>query len=548
MLKPGLAKTTFSEAHQRSPWLPFREPLFLSKWPFLERLFQEKRVSYLDCALTSYLLSPHADAEQEVALFICHMLLAAKAGHLCIHVKDQEVSPSVIKLWQNDEGQPLMLEEAEALTRLICQGPKKIPPSLMTPVQVSPEPLSPFCYDNHAFYLQRHWTFESLFLKCLNRHLFLAPALAIDLNKAEALVSQLYQENILMQEQAEAILHGLSHVLTLVTGGPGTGKTYTTSYLIKIFWQLLSLEQRQSCQIVLAAPTGKAAANLQLAFHKVTSTLADLPSIPSKTLHNLLGVKPMAPSFQTQARLSADLLIVDESSMIDIKMMASLFAALKPGSRLILLGDQHQLPAVEAGQAFSDLIQVHERMPQLMACKQLTTCLRTELKSLIEFAGLVNRGLAQEALNYLNQPGRPGVKRLLFPSEKREAEQALLSHVLPDFFSSLKAPQDPAQLLQLFRHLRLLSPLRRGPFGVETLNQLIWEKICAVASTQQWLAIPIIITANDEERELFNGETGVLMRTSPFAITKSEDYALFPSRQLDGPCRRIPAFLLPPMN
>src|SRR6202008_1922535 len=148
------------------------------------------------------------------------------------------------------------------------------------------------CREGNNFYLQRYWIFETLFLKHFQRHLKSAPVPALDSEQVNQTVRQLLQDKTLLEEQAQAIVQGCLNSLTLVTGGPGTGKTYTAGHLIKVFWQNLSDDQRKAYQIVLAAPTGKAAANWQRSLSRVAAALEGLPDIQAKTLHSLLGIKP----------------------------------------------------------------------------------------------------------------------------------------------------------------------------------------------------------------------------------------------------------------
>ena len=548
MLKQGFAKTFFAETYQRVPWSPVKENQKEHQWPFLDMLLAQKRLSYLDYVLAHRLLRHYPDVGQEVALFLCHLALAAKEGHLCVHVTEEGLNPSVAQLWQNEEGHSLPADEVQVLTQLMMTGSEQVPEGIMTSLHKHSEslPHTPICQEGNDFYLQRYWIFESLFLKYLKRHLKISPTLTLDVKKVEETVAQLCQDQLLLEEQAQAIKQGCLNPLTLVTGGPGTGKTYTAGHLIKVFWQNLSEEQRKTFQIVLAAPTGKAAANLQRSLSRVAATLDGLPIIQAKTLHSLLGIKQGA-SYQECQRLTADLIVVDESSLIDVRMMACLFESLKPGSRLILLGDKHQLPAVEAGSVFVDLIQLQYTYPHLnIPCVSLSVCLRAELKSLVDFAQLVNQGLAQEVVDYLNQSsGKHGIKRLHLPSDKKEAQREFLAHVLPYFPSVIRLGQHPEQLLELFQSIRLLSPIRKGPFGVEALNQLIWQKICQKNPMNGWIAIPIMIAMNDYRQELFNGETGVLIRRLPLQLVGVEDYALFPSRHEEGQVRRLSALLLP---
>lgn len=547
MLKRGLAKALFTDAYQRSPWLSSVEEYTASHWPFLDFLLAQKRLSYLDYVLTHRLLRNYPEAGEEVALFLCHVALAAKEGHLCVRITEQDLNPSVMQLWQNEEGQTLNLEEAQQLTHLILEGAQKIPCGLMTTLnkQMVSDPYTPICREGNDFYLQRNWIFETLFLKFLKKHLQTPPTLTLDSASVQQTVAALCHEKILLEEQGQAILQSCLNSLTLITGGPGTGKTYTAGHLIKIFWGQLSIEQKQNCQIVLTAPTGKAAANLQRSLSRVASNLEAFPVIQAKTLHTLLEMKPSSHN-ERSVRLNADLIIVDESSMIDMRMMACLFESLKPGSRLILLGDQHQLPSVEAGSVFVDLIQLQQAYPKFsFPCTQLTTCLRAELKSLIDFAQLINQGQAQEVLSYLNQPSGVGVKRFHLSLDKKEAQRDLLTHTLKLFPSYIKIQPKESELLDLFHTIRLLSPLRKGPFGVEALNQLIWQQISQKAPAMGWLAIPIMIVSNDYRQDLFNGETGVLLRKLPLQPIGMEDYAFFPSRQAEGEVRRLPALLLP---
>jgi exodeoxyribonuclease V alpha subunit len=547
MLKQGLAKTHFTEAFQRTPWTTVNENQKINSWPFLEQLFEQKKLSYLDYILTHRLLRNYPNTGQEIALFLCHLILSAKEGHLCVHITDEGLNPSVMQLWHNEEGHPLSSEEEQLLRQLIITGAKQVPQGLITTQQRENEsfPNTPICREKDAFYLQRNWTFETLFLKSLRRHLKTSPSLALNPERIKQTVDQLSLDKILLKEQAQAVIQGCLNSMTLVTGGPGTGKTYTAGHLIKVFWNHLSREQRQSCQIILAAPTGKAAANLQRSLRKVAAGLEEFPQIQAKTLHSLLGIRP-GTNDRNKVPLDADLIVVDESSMIDIKLMACLLEALKPGSRLILLGDPHQLPSIEAGSAFIDLIQSQQSCPHLsISCIPLSVCMRAELKSLIDFAQLINQGSAQEALNFLNQTNEKGIKRLNLSMNKKEAQSQLLDHVLPYFPTIVNNGQMPEQLLEIFQSIRLLTPIRKGPFGVEALNQSIWQKICQNVPMHGFLAVPIMIVANDYRQELFNGETGILIRKLPLQTFSLEDYALFRSQQEEEQVRRFSALLLP---
>lgn len=546
MTRQGFAKKQFVDTFQRTPWIVYGKKATGHQWPFLDLFLSQHRISYLDYDLTQRLLRNYPSASQEAALFLCHLILAAKEGHLCVQITDDSLNPTVIQLWQNEEGHPLAAEEARLFTQLMLEGSKQIPEEIVTIFDKNETliPHTPLCRDGNHFYLQRHWVYETLFLKNLKRHLKVPPALSLDANRVKQMVLRLIDDKVVLEEQAQAILQGCQNPLTLVTGGPGTGKTYTAGHLIKVFWQSLTEEQKKSCQIVLAAPTGKAAANLQRSLSKISESIEGFPQIQAKTLHALLGLKNSSIP-KDPVRLSADLIVIDESSMIDVRMMASLFESLKPGSRLILLGDKHQLPAVEAGSVFVDLIHLQQSYLHLnIPCVSLSVCMRAELRSLIDFAQLINHGSSEAVLETLNR-GEHGIKRLHFEEEAKAAQSEFISHVMPLFPASVHLGQNPDDLINLFQRVRILSPLRKGIFGVETLNQIIWQKICQNAPMNGHLAIPIMITANDYRQELFNGETGLLIRRLPLHNLEPDDYALFPSRVDDGQVRRISALLLP---
>lgn len=515
MKQPGLAKTQFLELHKRAPWISNHKPVHASNWPLFDRQLAQNRITYLDYVLTHRLLRDEPQASEESALFICHLILAARKGHLCIKTNDSSLSPSVAELWNDETEQPLPPEQAESLERLILEGSNCIPTSLQTVT---------ICQHNRSFYLQRHWVLESLFLEGLSKQCRNEPFTKIDFK---------LDEKTLNKEQANAIEKACRSPISIISGGPGTGKTYTAGQLIRVLWNHLSHEEQSSFRIVLAAPTGKAAAHLQKSLTDAVSNLENFPVLQAKTLHSLLNLNQR--NKDSEIRISADLIVVDESSMIDLKTMAYLFKALKKGCRLVLLGDPFQLPAVEAGSLFLDLIELGT-IPHT----ELKTCLRTELASIIDLAKLIKEGREEQTLNCLNQ-AKSEILRRPFSEDPKEAQKELVNYVSPLFRAF---PHDD-QTLDKFNAVRLLSPMRKGPFGVDLLNQLIWQQISQSAPSQGWIAIPIMIVTNDYRQDLFNGETGVLMRKLPLELNGSEDYALFPGRSSNDDARRFSSVLLP---
>ena len=166
------------------------------------------------------------------------------------------------------------------------------------------------------------------------------------------------------EEQRQAAEVALSRGLTVLTGGPGTGKTTTVARLLALLAEQAALEGKPPLRIALAAPTGKAAARLQeavqLEVDQLTAVDRDrLPALRATTLHRLLGSRPDTSSrfrHHRENRLPHDLIVVDETSMVSLTMMARLLEAVRPDARLLLVGDPDQLASVEAGAVLADLV------------------------------------------------------------------------------------------------------------------------------------------------------------------------------------------------
>lgn len=543
-----MAKKLFKETYNHTPWDTLKEKKDSYRWPILNKLLSQKWLSYLDYVLTHKLLECNPEGSEGLALFVCHLILATKEGHLCVRINDEKLHPSIHQLWQNEDGHHLSTEEADRITQLALKGSESVFSIPIISNSNNDEEIlqSPICRNGDDFYLQRHWIFETMFLKYFKKHLLQQPSILLNIEKIEESLQSLQAGKVILYEQAQAILAACQYSVTLITGGPGTGKTYTAGNLIKIFWNHLTEEDKKSCQIVLVAPTGKAAANLQRSVNIHSSQLQDFSPIQAHTLHSLLKLKQYS-EFNERVYLSADLVIVDESSMIDIRMMAYLFKSLKPGSRLILLGDPHQLPSVEAGSVFRDLVQRSSATSSIpISCVNLTVCMRAELESLIDFARMINKGDSREVLSKLGGENENGIKRLYFKDGKKSFEHEFLNYVISNFDSILNEAEQQEGFLELFQKIRVLSPVRKGRFGVESLNRLIWQRMADRNSQREWIAVPIIITVNDYQQELFNGETGVLMRRFPLqGCVGLEDYALFSSREGGKKLRRLAACVLP---
>ncbi len=509
-------------------------PLIVSqdKNVLIEHLKSENLLPFADFALADYLMKTFGGDSKTIYLLL-HLAQAVKAGHLCIKITEHEVVPKPQDVWELNEDKQLSPSQWDEIERMICLAAKDLPPTLITRVnQEDISPITPLCQYQNLFYFQKYWNFEAQCFQKLSSLIHEKPSLAVDSQKLLDSLKQLLSNNSLTSEQSQAILQLENHVLTIISGGPGTGKTYTVGLLIRVFWEALSKTQQERCKIALAAPTGKAAANLEKSLSHATEKLVDFPPVTATTIHSLLGLKSI--SQEQHSLISADLLIIDECSMIDIRLMAKLLLALKPGARLILLGDPFQLPPVGAGSFFADMIHICPSKHVV----ELQKCHRSDLKALASLAAAIKNRSSQAALHLFDS--HPNVLNFHLLPEKQlpsQIQQLLWEKAYPYLERCLKTPSQ--ENLNLFR---ILSPLRKGVLGVDQLNAFFYKEIMKrMQGSNDCITFPIMITANDPQHKLFNGDIGFLIKKNPTnheTTFQTGDYAVFGER-------KIPAIFLP---
>ncbi len=333
-------------------------------------------------------------------------------------------------------------------------------------------------------------------------------------------------------EQVAAAEAAVRRWTTIVTGGPGTGKTTTVARMLALLAdQAVARGVRLS--VALTAPTGKAASRLQEA---VSDELAKLRGVGEAvallgrpqgvTLHRLLGWRPdNATRFRHDRanRLKHDVVVVDESSMVELTMMARLLEALRPDSRLILVGDPRQLTSVGAGAVLGDLVRGYAGRPGSPVV-ELTTNFRSEQD--IKALAAALRGpvggrpdpdavldvlrTASDQVSFVEADTDDDVVAALRPTAVRAA---LLVRERAE-------AEDAVGALQALDTHRLLCAHREGPFGVRRWNGLIERWLAEEAGpdaaadllSRWYVGRPLLVTSNDYALDVYNGETGVVVR------------------------------------
>jgi exodeoxyribonuclease V alpha subunit len=322
-------------------------------------------------------------------------------------------------------------------------------------------------------------------------------------------------------DQRAAVELAAESRLSVIAGGPGTGKTTTVAQLIAVLRRRLG----PTLRIALAAPTGKAAARLEEAVHAAAGRLsaddrAALAALSASTLHRLLGWRPGTSTRFRHDRtnhLPYDVVIVDESSMVSLTLMARLLEALAPATRLVLVGDPDQLASVEAGAVLGDLV---ESPPLRDSIARLQTVRRfTPGGSIDELAELVRAGRSADALALL----RAGSDELAF--HEIDDEQPVPAELLADIeqtvvrhegglIAAAQAGDVVAALDTLDAH-RLLCAHRAGPRGVAHWTALAERWLPAASATPRldghYPGEPLLVIANDYEAGVYNGDTGVVV-------------------------------------
>lgn len=365
------------------------------------------------------------------------------------------------------------------------------------------QPVLPLRMAQGRLYLYRYWQYENRLAAHIRR--MAGERHAVD-GLAHGLDRFFGETDGRNDWQRQAATMALTRSFSIITGGPGTGKTTT---VVKILALLQTLAP-EPLLIALAGPTGKAAMRLQesIQFQKAQLPCSDdiKKRIPDQvsTLHRLLGARPPSPYFRYDARhpLIYDLVVVDEASMVDLALMSKLLDALKPSARLILLGDKDQLASIESGAVLADLTQA---LPDHTVELQFTHRFDKDIKNLAE---LVNSQDDVAAWHWLQQC--LGAIALL--------DSFVVETIAGKYEKYLRLMASGAEIEAIHQAragFQVLCANKQGKLGVTDINARVEQHLFRhrlIDLSGQWYAgRPVMITENNSVLHLYNGDTGICL-------------------------------------
>jgi len=479
------------------------------------------------------------DPGSEAALAVAFAVRAPRLGHVFVDL-ETAAATSTSELDEVDLTQ-LPWPDPAAWTAAVASA------GVLVGVGEAAEGTRPLRLVGSRLYLDRYWNAERQLAARLLA-LDATPVRTVDLSVLAELLASLFPgEDDQLQRTAAACaaLRGL----TVVAGGPGTGKTTTVARTVAL---LASLPAARPPLIALCAPTGKAAARLQEALHGAADVLPIEPAarqtmltLHASTIHRLLGARGDGRFRHDRGNpLPHDVVIVDETSMVSLSLMSRLLDALRSDARIVLVGDPDQLSAIEAGAVLRDIVgpaadqhhfsaAMHGLLTRSGAAPEGEpvadgsfgdgiVLLRRGHRfgtGIAAFADAIRRGDGDGAI----EAAAAAPEQITWIQSEPDPHNppAALRSLAVDSYLLLSAAAgrgDGAGALAALGAFRILCAHRRGAFGVAAWTDAVERWLTEAGepidgSAREYIGRPLLVTANDHELRLFNGDTGVLIAT-----------------------------------
>lgn len=524
-------------------------------WSEMDQLSEAGELRRLSVAFARF-IAALGGATAPLALAAAVLSELEGHGHSCLQLSDLAAGPAALLGW-SEEHWSRLAASAAPLPRGVAGWRKLLAGCSQVWDCAELDYDQPLVLDGERLYLRRYWRDETRVARSVRERA--AAARALDQALVRRWLDRLFEaqpEGDAPDWQKLACAVALRGKMAIITGGPGTGKTYTVARLLALLFATTPDAGRQ--RVALAAPTGKAAARLKQSIDKALGELAgrvgpelrlgDLTARmgAARTLHSLLGARPDTRALRHHRGnpLDVDVLIVDEASMVHLEMMASLLDALPLEATLILLGDKDQLASVEAGAVLGDLCHdAHlgnyqeatvdfierasgERVPARYRgdggpLAQQTVMLRRSRRfggPIGQLALAVNEGEVARVEQVLGA-GDDAV-RWIDHAQQAQVLQLAQAGYAP-YLELLRAGPDGVhedwvrQVLQRFESFRILCAVREGEWGVAGLNEAIEKRLAAQGLLRQggewYIGRPAMVTRNDYATGVYNGDIGVTL-------------------------------------
>jgi exodeoxyribonuclease V alpha subunit len=372
-------------------------------------------------------------------------------------------------------------------------------------------------------YLDRYWAEEVGVARAL-RAMAARPPSGVQADVLAGGLSRLFGAEA-SGRQSQAAATAVTHRWSVVAGGPGTGKTTTVARIVALIYEQAAAAGGAFPLVALAAPTGKAAARLQESVHAEAATLDvsaevrdQLLVLRASTIHRLLGWRPGSSSrfrHDRNQRLAHDVVIVDETSMVPLSLMARLIEALRSGARLILVGDPGQLASIEAGAVLGDIVGDPSRPPG----PEIVVLDRVHRfgGGIARLAAAIRAGDGDAVMDLL-RAGADDVVWLDGDVAEQEELPAVSQPALAAARDTIAAARagHAREALDALGSFRILCAHRRGPYGVATWTSRMegWlaAELAELDPEDRWyIGRPLLVNENDYELRLNNGDTGVVV-------------------------------------
>ncbi len=527
-------------------------------------LLDKLMISPLDRQFAGLLLRGSSNPSKDLALAAALTIHSCGKGHSCINLRDFAGKP-LDKELQAEKDAIFCPEIEQWLEVLAASGAVGQPGDFL-----------PLILSSSRLYLHRYWEDETIVLDFIRKRCG-ANFAGIDTDHLNSLLAKMFPggDGSDPDWQEIAVLSALCSNLCVITGGPGTGKTHIIARLLAMMIELNEARSNRPLRIRLAAPTGKAAHRMT---ESIEAAISDLPwdknpaeFLPreSTTLHRLLGLGGKNGRFRKDALnpVAADVVIVDEASMVDLPLMARLMSALPVQCRLVLLGDRDQLASVEPGAVLADMsggglgrtystgfsdfaerATGHLFRPEVKvedggfhdSVVELRKNFRFSSHGGIHAAAAAVRAGDHEAFFDLCNTGNSGELKWRGNPAAASFRESLRPFVMK-WFAPLLAARNAGEAFSLLGRFAILCGVRSGPRGVGFVNRhvaAILGELGVRGGLELFHGMPLMILKNDYGLELFNGDVGAIISSEEggqvlkacFPGRKGKDKSLSPAR------------------